>query len=418
MKSISLLSRSSRLSAILLLFSAFVHASVATMQPEETTDALLNLAYAGVSEMPVRPHIKNRSRAQIKVVETALQLNRPEWAAQHIPEIKNWQQWMAKADLACFYAQHGRAADARVLLAELDGILKTAQDRASGAIVATAPNALIDSLEGWRLKKVMTRTLETREVLNAGSIGAPTGYDLSEEEIVALKTGQITGGTLNYAAAFDQLRRMADTQDFEILHPVLLGMVRLLDMHYTDFQVGDWAEQELFPHFVHTPVFVRVDVLEHLAEVALKHGDKTEVLALCDTMEVYISQAALPAQFHVEEMSRVLKLRLAAGGQGGVLEELNALTADFVERKDSVVSIYRAKPLCSMAEVYALAGQSVQALELYAQAMDEARINPNSRPQAEDLCTLCCSMALAGITPSAEWLSRLESWKEELGRPW
>ena len=41
---------------------------------------LLDLGYSAVSEMPLDPHIKNRSREQYKVVGTALTLDRPDLA--------------------------------------------------------------------------------------------------------------------------------------------------------------------------------------------------------------------------------------------------------------------------------------------------------------------------------------------------
>ncbi|HSR88649.1 MAG TPA: hypothetical protein VLL07_06815, partial [Pontiella sp.] len=53
---------------------------------------MLELAFDGVSGMPLDPHIRNRARAQEKIVDAALELMQPELAARYAGEIPNWRQ--------------------------------------------------------------------------------------------------------------------------------------------------------------------------------------------------------------------------------------------------------------------------------------------------------------------------------------
>ena len=51
---------------------------------EEYRLQLLDLGFSGVSKIPLRPHIKNRSRAQLTVVETCLELGQAKTAERYI----------------------------------------------------------------------------------------------------------------------------------------------------------------------------------------------------------------------------------------------------------------------------------------------------------------------------------------------
>jgi hypothetical protein len=63
-------------------------------------------------------------------------------------------------------------------------------------------------------------------------------------------------------------------------------------------------------------------------------------------------------------------------------------------------------------------GDTAQSLEFYRQAVIQGQVNPNSRPRAEDLTRICCSMALQSVEPTAELWSALNEMKAGLGEPW
>ena len=71
-----------------------------------------------------------------------------------------------------------------------------------------------------------------------------------------------------------------------------------------------------------------------------------------------------------------------------------------------------------IAEAYAAMGDRDTALATYRLAMDQAVINPNSRPRAEDLTMICRSMALGAVEPDAALWARMRQIHQGLGRPW
>ncbi|MDQ1273554.1 MAG: hypothetical protein QG591_2184, partial [Planctomycetota bacterium] len=70
---------------------------------------LLDVAFEAASAIPIQPHIKDRSRAQGKVVETSLELDQPLRALRYIEKIDNWRRGTGYGALAFFYARHGYA---------------------------------------------------------------------------------------------------------------------------------------------------------------------------------------------------------------------------------------------------------------------------------------------------------------------
>ena len=56
----------------------------------------------------------------------------------------------------------------------------------------------------------------------------------------------------------------------------------------------------------------------------------------------------------------------------------------------------------------------------YYSSADEfpATVNPNSRPRAEDLVAICCSMAKSAVEPDAALMGRIRQVKDALGAPW
>lgn len=385
---------------------------------EPFQQALLQLAFDGVSKMPLRPHIKNRSREQQHVVEACLKLNQPELARTFVGEISNWQRWMGLANLAFFYAEHGALHDAKEELEQVDAAVKLIEDRDRGRVVAVAENPLLDSLEGWRLKKVKARAYEARSFIRRLPAVQLNDMTFEEATAVALQIDRLLADSGDYEKTLASLRPYTGNQNFEIIHPALLGMVRLADDFYDSMDVSALLENEILPHFKKTPVFVRVDVLEQLAEVVLKRKDRALALALCEQMDDFIADAMLPPWLHMVEKCRSIDLKIRVGELKTARAEAAVLRDLYEEKSPLIVSIDRVVPLCRLAETFHAAGDEQAALELYDRAVNEAQVNPNSRPRAIDLGEICRSLALHKIKPTAVLMSNLNELNHALGTPW
>lgn len=380
---------------------------------------LLDLAFAGVSKMPLNPHIKNRSRAQQEVVAACLELGQAKKAEHYIGLIENWQRWKGFSNLAYYYAEAGQSRLAEGAMQQSEFMLNMVDDIKSGKILASQANPLIDTLEGWRYKEVRVRNYETACLLGKNeqqpSLAA---LDIDEGLSASLEVKEYTRTRTSYGSAMDQLRRMAENTNFEVVHHALQGMVQLADASYDELDLPQWIDQEIIPCFKKTPVFMRVDVLASLAEVSLAHNDPGQVIKICDRMEGYIVDATLPAGLHISEMTRAIALRVKAGDQAFAQEQVNGLLKLYDSKHSSIVDIDRAVILCRMAEVYHLTGQTEKALALYGKAIVEGQVNPNSRPRADDLNAICCSMAVNGVEPSESIFRALKEMNNELGTPW
>lgn len=391
-----------------------------TDQPVETFRMdLLDLAFSGVSEMPLRPHIKNRSRAQLSIVEACIELGQPNRAAQYIEQIANWKRWMGLADLAFYLAGNGDEKQAAELVKTVQGALRTAEDIRSGRIVAAAPNPLIDTLEDWRYQAVLSRIAEVR--LMNGTIDS---VDADNELYGAVNASILTMGMLSdNAASFDEtlatLRVITEDPGFEIVHLGLLEMAAFAGTHYDRINLNEFIEENVSPKLnKQMPVFLRMDVLLHFADAALNNEDAAAALPLIDQVDEMAEKLNSSPRIYIPEKAKLVQARLQAGQRDAAEAGLQAMISLYESKPDLIVNIERAELLCRIAESAERLGNRNQALVFYTRAVDEGQVNPNSRPQAEDLGRICCSMALHGIEPTEALWNALTAMKDGLGEPW
>src|SRR3972149_726212 len=72
---------------------------------------LLGHAFETAAAIPVKPHIKDRSRAQEKVVAASLELDQPLRAQMLIEKIDNWRRGSGYCDIAFYCARQGYSGE-------------------------------------------------------------------------------------------------------------------------------------------------------------------------------------------------------------------------------------------------------------------------------------------------------------------
>jgi hypothetical protein len=82
------------------------------------------------------------------------------------------------------------------------------------------------------------------------------------------------------------------------------------------------------------------------------------------------------------------------------------------------VNIDKAEAIVPLAESYQMMGNRDKALEVYKLAVTSAVENPNSRPRAEDLTDILCSMALNSVELDEELDMEINRHIAGLGSPW
>ena len=83
-----------------------------------------------------------------------------------------------------------------------------------------------------------------------------------------------------------------------------------------------------------------------------------------------------------------------------------------------MVDIARAGVLCPLAETFVSLGDRAAAQRLYERAVVESLENPNSRPRADALVAICCSLAIQAVDPDATLRAKLIAVCDGLGDPW
>jgi tetratricopeptide (TPR) repeat protein len=379
---------------------------------------LLELAYQAASALPVRPHVKDRSRAQEAVVAACLELDQPQRARRFSEGIENWRRGSSLADLALYLARHGDEQAARECL-ELAGRVIEGAPPASDAPDAEELDEDGEPMQEWRLDRVRARIAAAYLWLGDRERAREFGQDLVDSEAGQLATVQ---AMLSDEQAFDRQMEATDAiiehGNLDQLRNVLATGAQLFERFYADQPRRAAAEQRIRACSGKVPRDHYVGVLMQLAESALAQGDADGARALVDEARALVTGASWTAELRLPLLARLAGLRHRTGDSAAARAELDAARAEFAHQYAGIFDIYRAGVLRPLAEAYLTLGDRTTALEVYKQAVEEGVQNPNSRPRAEDLAATCTSLAVHGLEPDASLWARLVEVRDELGSPW
>ncbi len=360
---------------------------------------LLGLAFETASAIPVKPHIKDRSRAQEKVVTASLELDQPLRALRYIEKIDNWRRGAGYGDLAFYCARHGYTDEA--------------QQYVNLAIQVSG------YAEDWRRDHIRVKIANAYTVLGETQQADQYGKGLADAE-----SGKVAGVMAMIAGEddFDEQIRYLDallmTGNFDIVENGLKACVNLFNRFYNDTDRRSLVEEKIKTSWGKMPIFMRVELLTELAGHALDHADQARALELIKETQLLIDGAQWRPEHRIPMTSELAKLRFRAGDQQKARSDADAMLTLFNSQRDMIVNIDRAGALLPLAEAYQSMGDTATALALYKRAVEEGVENPNSRPRAEDLSAACRSMALHGVEPDAELLTRILRINDGLGDPW
>lgn len=380
---------------------------------------LLDLAFSGVSQMPLHPHIKNRSRAQQKIVDLCLELKQPTLAYSYALKIENWQRWMGLSNLAIYLAEDGQTAASKTVAEIVNAALHAANNLHSGRVVASTPNPLIDTLEDRRYQAVLARMAEFSLLNASNGLIDVDAEKYGEVNASSLAMTILPSGADHVEQNLAALRIVTEDPNFEIVHLGLLEMAGLVDRNYDSVELSALLDKDVFPILgKKIPVFVRIDVLRAFAEAAIRHEDFSGAHPLLEKMDGMIEGLKSSPRYYIPEAARLARVRLDAGESQMAEDQLRLMESVYEEKKGLIVDIERAGLLCHLAETSFYLGHRPQALTFYAQAIAEGQRNPNSRPRADDLNRICCSMVRSGVEPTGELFRAIEQMKSGLGEPW
>lgn len=360
---------------------------------------LIDLAFETASAIPIKPHIKDRSRTQEEVVVASLKLDQPRRALRFIEKIDNWRRGSAYGDLAFYCARQGYTNEVQKYLKLADQVAEVT--------------------EGWRRDQIRVKIAKTYTWL-----GQDQQAEQFEADVVDSESGKVVGVKVmiadeNYfGEQMEALDSLIASGNFDIIKNALKSYTRLFNRFYYDVERRSLVEEKIKTSWGKLPIITRIELLMELAGFALDNADQAKALELVKETQLLMDEAKWPPEYYIKLKAKLVELQFRAGNEQKARINADSLRTFFNSQKSKIMNIYRAGTLRPLAEAYQSMGNTTAALEVYKRVIEEGVENPNSRPRAEDLSATCISMALHRLEPDFELWTRIHQINKELGDPW
>jgi hypothetical protein len=363
---------------------------------------LLQLAFDSVSAMPEVPHLRNRNRAQESIVQACLELDLPDRAQRYALAITDWRKAQALADIALHQARKERTEAARATL-----------------ILAEQAVRDLQATQEWQAERVMAHLAAACYWLGDTEAVAKLTARVGEAEI---QTVQVVVASRSTPEQFDQRMELLSTAvksgSFDAMAASLQTAAELHRTLYSDAPRRERAEALIKSSWEKLPLDVRAGLLRRLADNALAAGDAAGATRQLDEAQALVDNNRWLSEDHIAQIAQIARLRAAAGERERAQRDLAGVLGLYERERDKITDIYRADALRPVAEALVALGDRQAALATFARAVDEGLANPNSRPRADDLAEIACSIARSKLVPDAELTARLRKAQAGLGDPW
>jgi hypothetical protein len=381
-----------------------------TAKPDAAVDAyrldLLRTAAKVAAAVPTKPHQKTRGRLQESVVEAQLALDRPAEAFAVASTIADWRRGVATASVALRHAARGETARARQLA--------TIARRAGEDLVVGG-----EETQAWRTDRVRAGVARVFFALGDAEAAAAAAEGLApSEELRVVADRPETTSPARLDSQLAEAAVAAKNGLVEQVNHAVLTLLAQYEARFADEIARGRIEEGLRACWNKLPTLMRLDTGERAIRFVAGRGDLARARVLLGELRAAVDAERWTPEQQVPVRGRLAALRHAVGETDDARRELAAAVRLFADTRTRIVDIFRGEALRPLAEAHLDAGDPAGALAVYRTALEEAVVNPNSRPRAEDLCALCCSMAVRGCAPDAEFLARLNAVVAALGDPW
>jgi tetratricopeptide (TPR) repeat protein len=368
--------------------------SVAPYQEE-----LIETAFDTASKIPAYPHIKDQAKAQQDVVNLCIKLDKPHKALELAREIDNWRKGVCFADIAIWCGLNG-------------------YDEHSQQMIDLADKVRIES-EDWRRDRIRVK-IEQAYTL----IGKTDEDGLDEQALAESERGKVarTQASICEETSFDkhvsELDAMIATGIYDVVNNSLYAYAALYERFYDDISKRKMITEKIEDSWKALPIFARIDLLMNLTGICLDRDDQQTAITFIDQAQSVLDSYELRAEHRVELQAKISTARFKAGQEQEAELEIKETFELFKNEKETIVDIYRCEALLRLAEAYKAVGNNQAAMDVYKLALKEAVVNPNARPQALDIVSLCCSMAFNELEPDKQLWIDINQIYDGLSEPW
>ncbi len=353
---------------------------------------ILDLAFSAASAMPLNPHIKNKSRAQESIVIASLKVGDPVRAKRFAKQIPNWRRGLGVAAYAYYCAAKGLSSEARIAIGEANGSLQSILDH---------PNE-----QTWRADRIRMVIEAAEDAVD--QIDDPKGTIPFSFDPRAAKAGAFAR-QLTDANKFDRfegsLSGIFESENFSAVKKALGQCVAIYEYHYSNKSRRNSMKNFVLNSYKRLPLAMRIDLIVKLGLAALKNQDLDEGASLAESATQRLILGQWRPRDEIALRARIAELKFLSGRLEGARADAKATYQLYKKSRLKIVSIFRGQALRPLAEAFVVMGDESLAAEIYSLAMDEALVNPNSRPRATELVAICTSMA----THHFPWHNDLES---------
>lgn len=362
---------------------------------------LLDIGFEAATAMPIKPHLKSRSKFQYKVAQACFDLDQPRRALAYAERIADWRRGEGYAAFALYCAQ-------RDLRNGVDHYVFLANDAAK---IVT---------QDWQKWRISIKVAQTYAWLG----------DWRKAELYEAGTGEGERGKLDRLRILladegrfqDQVRKLDELIALGSYDPMTNAFdayVKLYDTFYDDELRRDLIEEKIRSQYQTMPTWLKIDYLRELADISIGHGDKSRGLNLVNDAQAIVESVAWHLEDHFPLVGEMAKTRFRAGDEQRARRDLDAAIELYATVPDEQLESFR-RPNClrPLAEACVVMGDMEDAANIYRMTVEAGDLNPNARTRAEDLTETCISMALYGFEPDDILLARMRQIKDELGPPW
>ena len=350
---------------------------------------LIDLAWRSATAYPLDPHIKNRGKAEERVVTGLIELGRLQQAWDKADQVVNWRRGACYAEIAHALIKQGQTQPVEYFLQQ--------------AVLYAR-----DPLQGWRQDRVKARVAQARILL---------GQAEQADELIAEEDLQGKGERVSTEAGiaadedYDRLVAMCDelvtTEGYEAILGALAGYADLYARYYDNADRRAELIAKIRKAWEPMPAIRRFELLLQLVDAALEHEDRDSAVALADEADAMRASYAWSVDYDLRLRADVARLRGRLGQDEQAKTILDEALPVFEKGQDKLENFYRAGALRPIAEAYAKLGQTDRARELYAKVVELGAVNPNLRPRISDITETCVSMALHGVEPDTTTFGRI-----------
>jgi hypothetical protein len=371
---------------------------------------LLGDAFAIASSIPEEPHLRDKAKAQEWCAAAALALDQVDLARQYAEAMKTWRQATMLADIGGWYAARGDAATMEQLAERALSLAPLARDWQQERIRVHAARAYAKAGRDKRAQALSSGVGEAEQ----GKVEAVVAARPNAESAKPSSDADAP----SFDAQMDQIDQWIMTLNFDLTRNAADVCIALYAGCQGDPDRCARVERSVAAANKTLPPDIRIANLLGLARVAAADGRLDRAAPLLVAAETVLNSGTWMPEDEIIQVAAIALGKHVLGRTDDARADLKQAFALFVEKRDSIIDIYRAAPLRAVAVTQAKIGDRQPARETFLRALEEGATNPNARPRAEDLTETCVAMVLNDVDPGDAGRARIADIRKGLVDPW